>query len=80
MKDLPIHNAEAVTATEPAPAAAPQPSMIPISIKIAGTMKSGFTFNWHGLPQRELNFTGRPFTHEQARRIAEFVAGVMAEK
>lgn len=62
-----------------APAAAPTPQTVRVTVKVSGTRKSGFRFQCGGLGQHALDIT-RDFSHDQAKRIAEYVIAVVNEK
>ncbi|TXH09375.1 MAG: hypothetical protein E6R03_16905 [Hyphomicrobiaceae bacterium] len=62
----------------PVPPPAPTPT-VRVSVKIAGTRKSGFRFQCGGIDQHTLDIT-RDFTHDQAKRIAELVVAIVNEK
>lgn len=67
---------QATSPPVPTPATTPT---VRVSVKIAGTRKSGFRFQCGGIDQHSLDIT-RDFTHDQAKRIAELVVAIVNEK
>lgn len=57
----------------------PVAEKVAFSIKVKGTAKSGFKFLLGGIEQRNLEFKG-DVSQDAARKIAEFVAKVLAEE
>lgn len=67
--------------TNPAPASKPVAAEEPIkvSIKISGTLKSGFRFNCGGVQHHQLTHT-QHLSQDQARRLGEFYVALINEK